>query len=353
VKSRTAPVITNGALRASPVAGGLELRGWVAPVGAGVMDGFRVLVDHRDRTGLAHEVRPRAAAARRSQVGAAKNAPRGVHVFVPLRAARRSGSRGHLVTLVPSFGDRQGLPLFAIAGHRIPLPSRRDRAAVVGPFVPIGCRWLSALSALGHLAPNGRVLDVGCGPGRMAYCLAHYLDSSGRYEGLDVVHRHVRRLRATVTRRFPNVRFRCVDLRNGLYNPRGDAAATRFRFPYAPKSFDAVVAFSVFQHVGPEVVRHYLREIGTVLRPGGRCVFSCFLVARPSDRTADSLDFVHRVPGGWTADAGLPEVGFAYGERTLRRWLAESGLALRVRLGGRWRRPSGFSYQDVVVAERT
>lgn len=346
-------MITMGALRASAVAGGIELRGRVEPVGAGVLEGIRVLVDHRDRTVVWYDGRLRDDVPRPTRVVAAKSAPPSLRGFVPQRPASRTVSRGRLVTVIPLLGGRQGLPLFAIAGPQLPLPSRRDQAAVGPGFLRIGYRWLSVLAGLGDLGPDGRVLDVGCGPGRMAYCLSCYLTSKGRYEGFDVVPRYVRRLRATVTRRFPNVRFRSVDLRNGVYNPRGDGSAAGFRFPYPAESFDAVVAFSVFQHLGPEVVRRYLREIGTVLRPGGRCVFSCFLISRPSDRTADALDFVHRVRGGWTAEASRPEVGFAYGERTLRRWLGESGLELRERLNGRWRRRRGFAYQDVVVAERT
>ena len=37
------------------------------------------------------------------------------------------------------------------------------------------------------LQPGHRVLDVGCGVGRLAVALTSYLNTDGRYEGFDIV----------------------------------------------------------------------------------------------------------------------------------------------------------------------
>src|SRR5207244_3171843 len=126
------------------------------------------------------------------------------------------------------------------------------------------------------------VLDVGCGVGRMAYVLSHYLGSGGRYEGLEPVSRWVRWNRAALGARFPNFHFRELPICNPVYNRTGTLKPNRVRLPYADSAFDVAFAMSVFQHNRAAVVRHYLGEIARVLGPGGRFVITCFLLdAKP------------------------------------------------------------------------
>src|SRR5271157_3932956 len=66
-------------------------------------------------------------------------------------------------------------------------PSRLAWAAGDGSFEQTGKEFLQYFKALGNLQPDQRVLDVGCGVGRMALPLTNYLDSSGSYVGIDIV----------------------------------------------------------------------------------------------------------------------------------------------------------------------
>jgi SAM-dependent methyltransferase len=99
-----------------------------------------------------------------------------------------------------------------------------------------------------------RVLEIGCGIGRMTVPLARRFAG---VEAVDVSEEMVRRACETLAG-FPHAHA-CAT--NGT-----DLAE------YADGAFDFVFSYLVLQHVpDPAVVRGYLREIARVLRPGGAC----------------------------------------------------------------------------------
>ncbi|MDQ2688224.1 MAG: class I SAM-dependent methyltransferase, partial [Armatimonadota bacterium] len=62
---------------------------------------------------------------------------------------------------------------------KLTLISRRQQ------FREIGKSTLRHLVEAGGLQSNESVLEIGCGYGRIALPLTHYLNASGRYEGID------------------------------------------------------------------------------------------------------------------------------------------------------------------------
>ena len=78
-------------------------------------------------------------------------------------------------------------------GRRDPLtPPRRlmnvgSNEFTRSDFNTIGQKLFQYLVDIGGLKPNDKVLDVGCGVGRMAIPLTRYLSSEGTYDGLDIV----------------------------------------------------------------------------------------------------------------------------------------------------------------------
>src|SRR4029079_302816 len=85
--------------------------------------------------------------------------------------------------------------------------------------------------------------------------------------------------RRAITPRNARFRFHHADIAGGAYNPSGRLTAGTYRFPFDDRSFDFVFLGSVFTHMLPEDVAHYLREIARVLAPGGTCAASFFLLA--------------------------------------------------------------------------
>lgn len=207
------------------------------------------------------------------------------------------------------FDARDGLD-WAI-GRADPLAPPRRLVHGIGSSLHVGRTFLGHFRSLAGLRPDEAVLDVGCGVGRMALPLTGYLRPPGRYEGFDIVRPNVAWCRRAVTPRFPHFRFRHADVFNREYNPRGRLAGSTFRFPYPDGAFDFAVLTSVFTHLLPADAAHYLAELGRVLRPGGRCLATFFLV---SDETAalaaagrGAVRFAHLGGPAWTTDAAVPE----------------------------------------------
>lgn len=167
----------------------------------------------------------------------------------------------------------------ALSGGRGPMVPPRGKIFIgSGDFVKAGEEIKDQLVELGGLEPGARVLDVGCGMGRVAVPLTAYLNESGSYEGFDIVRSAIRWCTEKIHSRFPNFRFTHIDLKNDLYNLGTDREAKDLVFPYQEGEFDLVFLTSVFTHMVLADVENYLEQIHRVLRPGGRCFATFFLI---------------------------------------------------------------------------
>jgi len=229
----------------------------------------------------------------------------------------------------------------------------------LGDFVAIGREFRRHFVELGGLLPRHRVLDVGCGVGRMAIPLTEYLSPEGGYWGFDIVRKGIEWCGSRITPRFPNFRFQHSDVYNRHYNPGGRARASEYRFPFDDGFFDFAFLTSVFTHMLPADLENYLGEVARVLRPGGRCLITMFLLQPESLALVrggrSRLDFsIEIAPGCLTISAEDPEVAIAYDEAATLQRFAGRGLAVRAPLHyGSWcGRGKHASFQDIVIAEK-
>jgi cyclopropane fatty-acyl-phospholipid synthase-like methyltransferase len=81
-------------------------------------------------------------------------------------------------------------------------------------FVEGGKRVFDQLVGFGGLKPEDKVLDAGCGVGRVARHLTGYL--TGSYEGFDVVPKAIAWCQEAITPRYPQFRFTLAELHNQL-----------------------------------------------------------------------------------------------------------------------------------------
>jgi SAM-dependent methyltransferase len=248
------------------------------------------------------------------------------------------------------------LPADLVAPRSDPLVPPRGLAFVgAGDFVAVGDALLAEFVGAG-LRPRHRVLDAGCGLGRMARPLAGFLDGS-RYAGFDVVAADVEWCRRRYAARHPHFRFEHLDVANAAYNPGGRMAADRLELPFPDGDFDFAIAISLFTHLLPAAARRYLGEVARTLAPGGR-LYATFFVLDEAARAAiaagrTELRFEHELAGARVQSLRRPEAAIAFERDELGRWLAAAGLELERFTPGTWLGTGAASiYQDVVVARR-
>lgn len=226
-----------------------------------------------------------------------------------------------------------------------------------GDFVQGGQMLLDHLVRHAELKPHERVLDVGCGAGRGAFALASYLNETGSYLGFDTYPFGVDWCRENITPLRPNFQFELVDVYSGVYNPFSSVKASELRFPCDDASFDVVVLNSVFTHMLPEDMAHYLEEIARVLSPGGR-MFATFYLMNADARShmakgRANPKFTHSYASFHVANPKSLEEAVAYKEGLVRRLLLRNGLNVDLVLYGRWcGRAEGENGQDMLVASR-
>jgi SAM-dependent methyltransferase len=231
---------------------------------------------------------------------------------------------------------------------------------VVGPedFRASGEEFFGLLRELVDLQPNERVLDVGCGTGRIARPLAAYLSRAGSYDGFDVADVAIKWCQRHYARDHPNFHFKHVSVANTRYNPDGAGAAGKLAFPYPSASFDFVFLASVFTHMTPAGIERYMLEIARVLAPGGRCLLTFFLLNYESRRLIDEGRSTQQFSDvEWpyaVVDPAHPEDVVAFDEEWAleRLSLAELNPRAPVRYGSWCGRDLFTSYQDIVVADR-
>lgn len=241
------------------------------------------------------------------------------------------------------------------AGNRSHLPPLPLRDVGPSDFEATGREFLDHFIEIGHLQPHERVLDIGCGSGRMALPLTGYLDSTGFYLGMDIVKPSIIWCRQNIASKFPNFRFLHFDLYNQRYNPHGQASAADYVFPLSDHSFDFIFLTSVFTHLLPNSTENYLREIARLLCLKGRVLATVFLLNDEQQRLADldknDIDFRYGSGSYRTRSESTPESAVAYSEPYFRELIDTSGLELGGDIHyGTWSgRPDGLSYQDMVL----
>jgi len=238
------------------------------------------------------------------------------------------------------------------------VPPRRRQFVGHSDFVETGDEFAGHLRTLAGLGPGDRVLDVGCGIGRMARPLTRILDAGagGSYDGFDVNREGIGWCRRRY-RRHPHFTFKVADLFNARYNPGGAHTAAEYRFPYDGGRFDVVLASSVLTHLLEAEAEHYVAEVARCLAPGGRFLCTFFLL-NDTSRTliADgSAHFAFLDPQEEIAvlDEGMPEEAVAYSDEWVFATFRRHGLTLTAVHPGAWSgREEHVSFQDIVVAER-
>jgi SAM-dependent methyltransferase len=215
------------------------------------------------------------------------------------------------------------------------------------------------LTLLCGMQKDASVLELGCNHGRTMLMLLKYLEPPGRYEGLDILPKHIEFAQKNIHAQYPLANFTLADVFNGWYNPHGKHKAADYRFPYADNSFDIVYAVSVYTHLSPPDAANYLKESRRVLRQEGRCLFSFFILdyyRGPGTPTCPSFEFKYSMDGYDDValyNKEIPESVIAYKISLIKQMAERARLRIKQIIPGYWSKThkTGVNEQDLVLLE--
>lgn len=159
----------------------------------------------------------------------------------------------------------------------VPLPPARLRMGGAhfrkdADFIEAGVRDVRLLRRRAGLTRKSRLLDWGCGAGRLAIGVKHLLGNVEDYHGVDVQPELLYWARDNLTD--AHTRFTLVDQKNARYNPHGDETHD---IPAGPGSVDVLYSYSVFSHMTTPDVAGYAATIARILAPQGRALMTAFV----------------------------------------------------------------------------
>lgn len=232
----------------------------------------------------------------------------------------------------------------------LPVPPRALTFTGSGNFKETGLRFVSYFKKHG-LQKDHRVLDIGSGIGRMALPLTGFLEST--YTGLDIMSIGIEWCKRNITSVYPNFNFIKINAKNDLYSNEG-VPATEIHFPVDAGQYDYAILISVFTHLLPAEVEHYLEEIHKALDSGGTCFATFFIFEDEQDLINNNFNpFILQDNHYALMDEKVTSANVAYRSSYLLKIFAEKGFDLVHVSEGRWKSAKGKEdFQDYVVLHK-
>lgn len=226
----------------------------------------------------------------------------------------------------------------------------------------VGEEWAAFLANQGFLRGGTRILDIGCGCGRLATALAATRPDI-EYVGIDIVPGLIDFCRKHITESVPSFDFYVVQQESSLYKSfiEDHDIPVFADDTFKDGHFDVVIATSLFTHTRRDTTQAYFNMANRLLRAGGTMLFSCFAMDEHAQKAIRHRT-THPFQSGKveTASDGLVEDRYngelsaiGYPVTMLEEMLETAGFdGIAGFYRGFWRGSAGHSFQDVVQAPK-
>jgi SAM-dependent methyltransferase len=148
-----------------------------------------------------------------------------------------------------------------------------------GEFQKLSQKWHETFRMHCKLEPEYRILEIGCGAGRMALPFEGFL-TTGSYDGVDIREDYIGWANHNIGSQ--KLRFQHLNLTNPHYRKKGGEDAARAKLPFADAAFDFIFLTSVFTHLNAREMENYVRESWRLLKPNRYLLSTYFLLNKHS-----------------------------------------------------------------------
>jgi SAM-dependent methyltransferase len=225
--------------------------------------------------------------------------------------------------------------LFHFRGFDIPVDLIQKTGAGPETFEQISDNHIALLQQYIGVKDTDHVMEIGCGIGRDAIPLAKLLEH-GHYIGTDTIAPSIQWCTQNISVRFPNFVFVHHDIWDTLHNPTGTLQACDVRLPAGDDSIDLIILQSVFTHMFPDEIVHYMKEFRRILKPTGRVWATFFVVnqrilgvIRNKAQTQYALSFQHPYRlGCYINTPDEPRGAVAFEEDAMKQLIGRADLTL-------------------------
>jgi ubiquinone/menaquinone biosynthesis C-methylase UbiE len=212
-------------------------------------------------------------------------------------------------------------------------------------------QWLS-------IKPNQKILDIGCGCGRIAIHFLNYLNEQGQYIGIDSNKKLLSYCADNISTVNDKFQFKLIDAYNGVYSREGKLKCEDIIFPVENGTVDIVIMWSIFTHMYLADIDAYLKEIHRVLKKGGLFISSFNLynefISNQIKMEKSYLDIKYRInEDSYSLDKEIPENGFAHNEEMVKELYWRNEFLIREIKYGVWSSKEFVGeFHDCIIAEK-
>lgn len=226
----------------------------------------------------------------------------------------------------------------------------------------VGAACFQLIDSHLQLAPDSKILDFGCGIGRVLHYVATQRKIS-QIVGMDIMPDVIEFCRTHIAPSNQYAHFELIADTNDHYDRFGTnrgITKEQNRNKYQDY-FDEVYAFSVFTHVDYDDFSSLLADIRNFLKPGGKFLFSAFALTNHSKSMIDLKRTQFGFEEGGFERSGAIIVGkhddrlafIGYELSIIEKFIFDAGLVLNTFEAGTWTGSGvGRSLQDLFVCER-
>jgi cyclopropane fatty-acyl-phospholipid synthase-like methyltransferase len=233
----------------------------------------------------------------------------------------------------------------------------------------IGDACVGILDRYVAINPHSRLLDFGCGVGRVSVSVLKRNPTVGHITGFDILPQVIAFCDAHIASAFPQTRFELIQGSNEHYDRyiamAGASSAKNHALIQSEHAaaFTAAYAFSVFTHVEIADYRSLLKLLSNLLQPGGTLLFTAFLLTPFSRQAIQEANTWFSFTDPATEAQGNVFIGnaadrlsfIAFDLALVQQMVFEAGLVVTHVEHGSWAGGNVYfspSVQDVVVCRR-